>query len=124
MFPYEHGHHEDDKHVLVLKIVPHDPQVSLHDPESAHSLQNPPIWQHWVVVGTVAVVEVVVLVVVEVVVVGTVVVVEVVVLVVVEIVVVGTVVVVEVVVVVLVVVVKQLTSEVEYACTSPKAPQV
>ena len=97
MFPYEHGHHEDDKHVLALKIVPHDPQVSLHDPESAHSLQNPPIWQHGVVVGTVVVVEVVVVVVL---------------------------VVVEVVVVVLVVVVKQLTSEVEYVCTSPKAPQV
>ena len=107
MFPYEHGHHEDDKHVLVLKIVPHDPQVSLHDPESAHSLQNPPIWQHGVVVGTVVVVEVVA-----------------VVLVVVEVVVVDVLVVVEVVVVVLVFVVKQLTSEVVYACTSPKAPQV
>src|SRR3569623_391812 len=97
MLPYEHGHHEDDRHVLVRKIVPHDPQVSLHDPESVHSLQNPPIWQHGVVVGTVVVVEVVVVVVL---------------------------VVVEVVVVVLVVVVKQLTSEVEYACTSPKGPQV
>ena len=68
--------------------------------------------------GTVVVVEVVVVVVL--VVVGVVVVVVLVIFEVVAVVLV----VVEVVVVVLVVVVKQLTSEVEYVCTNPRAPQV